>query len=705
MILRSKDRYLWENFYQLDDNLVTALAVDGNFLFAGTSPKGKFYRINLTTSAVTLDNTLDGEVVGFVSYNGGLYAATSKPSFVYKFNIVNNKWESFYKPYGTSLSQISSFDGKIWVAIDGENMVSYDGSEWKIEISNPDNISTTRKVSKNAFSYTTYDFINTKDLTRTDGLTNEEVLDIFPYNRMVGIGSFSEDGSTVTVGGKNHGRVFNYNNGELYSIFDSDKKEVQQLLNLDVGANLAAMEDSLYLIHCGDISTTASVPEEEVDDPNAGKTVVVQSPNGGENIIVGSEIDISWTSTRGINDGIKISLYKSGEENIIITNKTSNDGIFTWTVPLSLAEGSDYQIYIEWVSATDAVASTDFDLSNSNFSILVSEPEVTQTEEVVSDDSVPDISECRGIPIINFKNGEKITFMTKDEVKGGVLFATSLGRILYADEATLNAYRSGNRLIYAEVKNGFGKQSDTVASAFMYALYKRIFEINSKKDIKTWRYFPDASLYSVDRISAEFVSPVLQAQEDIGFWKELVWSEEKPDNTSITVCVKSGETKEKLEENDWDICFMSRDETSPITKSLNNVTLKGKFAQIKVIMETDSKDVTPKVTDVSLVYSTKRAQYFYTTKFSLESGSHISKGLLTGTISQPINTEIIFGYNDEDSSNWDDYTIIEMDKFFELSDLNSIKVGVKMISYDESLPVVDEFGVIFSGDKTNLLNK
>jgi hypothetical protein len=290
-------------------------------------------------------------------------------------------------------------------------------------------------------------------------------------------------------------------------------------------------------------------------------------------------------------------------------------------------------------------------------------------------------------------------------VKGGVLFATSLGRILYADEATLNAYRSGNRLIYAEVKNGFGKQSDTVASAFMYALYKRIFEINSKKDIKTWRYFPDASLYSVDRISAEFVSPVLQAQEDIGFWKELVWSEEKPDNTSITVCVKSGETKEKLEENDWDICFMSRDETSPITKSLNNVTLKGKFAQIKVIMETDSKDVTPKVTDVSLVYSTKRAQYFYTTKFSLESGSDISKGLLTGTISQPINTEIIFGYNDEDSSNWDDYTIIEMDKFFELSDLNSIKVGVKMISYDESLPVVDEFGVIFSGDKTNLLNK
>jgi len=208
MILRSKDRYLWENFYQLDDNLVTALIVDGNFLFAGTSPKGKLYRINLTTSTVTLDNTLDGEVVGFVSYNGDLYAATSKPSFVYKFNIVNNKWESFYKPYGTSLNQISSFDGKIWVAIDGENMVSYDGSEWKIEISNPDNIATTRKVSKNIFSYTTYDFIDTKDLTKTDGLTNEEILDIFPYNRMVGIGSFSEDGSTVTVGGKNYGRVY-----------------------------------------------------------------------------------------------------------------------------------------------------------------------------------------------------------------------------------------------------------------------------------------------------------------------------------------------------------------------------------------------------------------------------------------------------------------------------------------------------------------
>ena len=123
-------------------------------------------------------------------------------------------------------------------------------------------------------------------------------------------------------------------------------------------------------------------------------------------------------------------------------------------------------------------------------------------------------------------------------------------------------------------------------------------------------------------------------------------------------------------------------------------------------METKSTDEIPKVISASLVYSTRRkAQYFYTVKFSLESQSDIRKGLLTATISQPTNTEITFGYNASNSADWDEYTIIEPNRFFEMPDIDNIKIGIRMVSYDESLPVVDEFGIMFSGDKLNLINK
>ena len=701
MIIRSSDRSIWGSFHRLDDTWVSSLLVNGTTLFAGTSPHGKVYRISLADESVTLDKKLDGPVVDFVYYKSEIYFASSNPPLVHKYNVVQKSWDEFYKPSAKKINQMTVAKGKMWLSLDAENSVSYDGDSWTIEIYNPNNIASQRRVSKNVYSYTNYDFVNSD----SDSLSNEDTLDIFPYNRLIGVSNIVEDGETITVGGKNHGRVFNYNNGELKPIFETDTTGVQALLNLSLGVNLAAMDNKLYLVHCGDISATETEVEENTVDPNKDKTVVIKSPNGGETLIIGTEIEISWSSTRSVNDGIKLSLYKSGEEVLVITNKTSNDGIYLWNVPLTLSDGEDYKMYIEWISATDNVSSTDQDFSDQDFSIFVSEPEVSTVESLTVSEGVPDISQCRGIPIIHFDSDEKIVYMTKDIYKGGVLFTTSLGRILYADEVTLNAYLTGEGLIYADVTNGFGKTSDLVAKNFLYALYKRIFEINEGKEIKKWKYVKDVSAIPTDSITAHFLSPILQADEDIGFWKELSWTENKPDNTKITVCVKSGNTTDELEGSSWDLCFRSTsDDSSTITRELNNVSLTGRFAQIKVIMRTDTKDITPKVTNVNLVYSSKRAQYFYTVKFSLESESNLNKGLLTGTISEPTNTEILFGYNASNSSNWDDYTIIDRDELFDLPDIDNVKIGIKMISYDESLPVVDEFGIMFGGDKTEKLN-
>ena len=703
-IIRSLDRYIWGDYYTLDDILVTSLFVDGNTLFAGTSPNGHVYQIDLNTNTEQQVDDLGSGIVGFVKYDGEIYAATSKPAVVYRYDLATDSWVTFYEAYGTSINQIEVILGKIYLAMDAANIVTYDGDSWQIEVHQPDNVLSKRNVSKNVFSHVSYDFLDRYSVNQTEGMADEDILDIFPINRLVGLNSFTQDGSTVTIGGANYGRIFNYSSDILTSIFETDTLGVQSLLNLDTGVNLAAMDNKLYLIHCGPITTPVVVPEDIPEDPNAGKTVVITSPNGGEVILLGQEVDITWISTRSINDGVKLELYKSGASVLTITDNTSNDGLFSWIAPLSLATGSDYQIYIEWLSASTP-ADTDTDTSDANFSILIEAPTVVESSSENAPIGVPDVKDCRGIPILAFNDNERIVHMVKDRVKGGVLFTTSFGRILFSDEATLNAFRTGDRLIYADVTDGFGNTSETRQVAFLYSLYKRIARINEDKELVTVKYMEDTALAPVERVTAVFKSPALLVQEDIGFWKQIIWEEEKPDDTSIVVCFRTADSIKELESSTWSTCFKSDDgEANPITRDLNNVKLEGKYGQFKIDMETNVNDAVPKVTTASVVYSTKRAQYFYTVKFSLENKSDIRKGLLVATISQPTNTEITFGINDTNSSNWDDYQIIDEDKFFDLDNIDNVKVGIRMVSYDESIPVVDEFALIMSGDKINRIN-
>jgi len=700
MIIRSLNRFIWENYYQLDDTIVTSLFVNGNTLFAGTAPNGKIYRINLTTNAVTLDDQLNGKIVNIFLYNQHIYACTSTPPAVYKFDSLTFSWILFYKPYGTAINQAGVALDKIILSIDAQNIISYDGTNWNIEISQPDNVATQRRVSKSVFSHVSYNFLDIPSINTTSGMANEDILDIFPYNRLVGMNTFVQDGSTLTIGGSNYGRIFNYNNGLLDPIFDTNSTTVSALLNLDLGVNLAAIDSNLYLVNCGPITTTTTItPTDPEPNPNEGKSIIITSPNGGEILILGQEVDITWTSTKSLNDAVKLDLYKNGAYSITINNKTSNNGVYTWLIPLSIAEGSDYKIYIEWLSAGTA-AETDKDFSDADFSILIEQPEAEVVQSESIQEGVPDTSECRGIPILSLNNGETITYMTKDLVKGGILFATSFGRILFSDEATLNAYRTGNRLVYADVTSGFGNTSESRQVEFLYALYKRIAEINEDREIEKWKYIRDVSILPVERITAVFLSPILQVQEDLGFWKQLIWEENKPENTNITICFKTAESSNELSNSSWNYCFSSTEEESgTITRDLNNINFLGRYAQFKILMDTNQVNVTPSVLNLSVIYSTKRAQYFYTIKFALENDSNIRKGLLVASMTTPTNTEITFGINNTNSANWDDYQIISPDSFFNLENIEDIKVGIKLVSYDTSVPIVNEFSIIMSGDK------
>jgi hypothetical protein len=72
--------------------------------------------------------------------------------------------------------------------------------------------------------------------------------------------------------------------------------------------------------------------------------ITVTSPNGGETWIKGTTQTITWTDN--ISGNVKIRLLKGIAVAVIIAASTPSNGSFDWTVPTSLADGSNYKVEV-----------------------------------------------------------------------------------------------------------------------------------------------------------------------------------------------------------------------------------------------------------------------------------------------------------------------------------------------------------------------
>ncbi|SVD12305.1 uncharacterized protein METZ01_LOCUS365159, partial [marine metagenome] len=77
--------------------------------------------------------------------------------------------------------------------------------------------------------------------------------------------------------------------------------------------------------------------------------ITVTSPNGGETWQLGSIHNITWSSS-DVSGNVKIELYQGGSSNQIIAGTTSNSGSYSWTIPTSYNEGSDYTVRVSSIS-------------------------------------------------------------------------------------------------------------------------------------------------------------------------------------------------------------------------------------------------------------------------------------------------------------------------------------------------------------------
>ncbi len=129
---------------------------------------------------------------------------------------------------------------------------------------------------------------------------------------------------------------------------------------------ILVLVSTVYSVEAGNIGTvvinTASTIQRE--------SLVVVSPNGGENWLRGTDHTIRWTSSGNRRSNVKIELYKAGTLSRTISVSSSNDGTKNWKIPSTQALGTDYKVKI-----TNLSNMADYDFSDANFTI--SSPSIT----------------------------------------------------------------------------------------------------------------------------------------------------------------------------------------------------------------------------------------------------------------------------------------------------------------------------------------
>lgn len=702
VILRSETRDFWQKYYTLDDVHVSALYAYNGFLYAGTSSQGKVYVFDLSDDSLSSTNILGEGITGFASLEGVIYAMSGENVYIY--DTVGLKWDLLYNAYA-QINYVYVGISKFYLGLSSENVVSFDGTSWVMENNSFDNFSSFRRSGTEPFSHLSYSSIQRSDIFDADLLEEESVHDIFPKDYVRGIASIAKDGDTLLFGASNYGRVFRYSADDFDMMFQTEGDRVHYLLNLETNITLASIGNKVYLLRCYDeteeTTTTSTVTSADTTSTESSNFTIV-SPNGGETYELGTTVNIQWTSQRGVNDGVKIELYNGDELSSTINSKTSNDGEYQWFISSNIEVGADYRIKISWVT-TGEVADADTDISDSPFTLTVLA--VTTTTTTTSAETSELAQNCQGIPILILESDDYVTWIEEDEKAGHILFATASGKILSCSEVSVNGYLTSNRSIYGEAVDGFGHISELTSTEVLYGLYNKIAEISSDKTIDRWHFVENAVPLVNDRVTGIFTSPALYVREDLGFWKDFSWEEDKPANTSITICVRSADTTEALALKDWDLCFDSVGKTVPYVEPMDPLLINGKYFQFKINMSTDAQGSTPTVLSTGVSYSTKQALYFFTTKFSLETSSDARIGTLVANITEPTNTEITFGIANENSNDWNDYTVVDLNKFFALDNYESLKVGIKFVSYDSSIPEVAEFSIMVGADKDTLLEQ
>lgn len=240
--------------------------------------------------------------------------------------------------------------------------------------------------------------------------------------------------------------------------------------------------------------------------------------------------------------------------------------------------------------------------------------------------------------------------------------------------------------------------------------------INNNKVIETqitgiasisYNYLGD-KIYSAsqyEKIYGVFVSSEIDAGINFLKWNQISWDSITDEFSKLYLFVKSSDTKGGLMHSSWSNVILS----SPADIS----QFKGRYIQFMVLIKIDNDNFSvPKVEKVNLSYFSKESSVkFFTKTFNL--GFAPKHVLLTynSNIDNIENDDVAirFAISGEDSVDTSKYQYINPNKIEKLSDIpktsKNIKVMLEIFSSSEAQVIVNEFGLMFSGEDPLRINK
>ncbi|MFO7891668.1 MAG: CARDB domain-containing protein [bacterium] len=164
-----------------------------------------------------------------------------------------------------------------------------------------------------------------------------------------------------------------------------------------------------YLIYEADTANTITELSENnntmVSEPFEIVHLQVQNPNGGEIWVKEHPYTIQWT-TQGTIPSVHITLYIDDNPQEVIATDIPNTGIFEYTPPNSLSDGTTYKIRVQ-----DKDRRTS-DLSDNQFTIQTSYPNTYQPDLIVTDVNISNADPASLSYDITIKNEGRVNLNT-----------------------------------------------------------------------------------------------------------------------------------------------------------------------------------------------------------------------------------------------------------------------------------------------------
>lgn len=285
-------------------------------------------------------------------------------------------------------------------------------------------------------------------------------------------------------------------------------------------------------------------------------------------------------------------------------------------------------------------------------------------------------------------------------------------RILQLED---NAFGHGERRVYTQILDGVGNRMDGPITDFTFELYRAIASVEQdQQDFTIVAENVDA--WSADRktvVTGIYISDVLAAGENFGYWKTISWTQTCQDSR-VVVAVKTGDSVAEVEAKDWEryfeepcVPYYGGSGSTLVTRDLDFFNLRGSYIQFKVELVTELGGSVPQMRDLIISYVGKHSVFFFTDRIRIERGTEFGNAVITASVTLPNRTEIAFAYGPGDSVDWSRYRVVEAGKLAQIpaSYADRMRVGIRFTSYDDiNVATVHEFAFSFDSTEENKIN-